>query len=119
MTSRSRPIIPITTLTSPDIAPYQPFIDATTGKLYSDNTEAYWKKLDQTIEEYIDHPESKFENGTRSGAMHRMHLNVKSIHYIGKEANELEETEIVGLDDSAYVEYLPLVTGNNKVPCSR
>lgn len=73
------------------------------GKLYLENTEAYWKKLDQTIEEYLVHPESKFENGNRSGIMRRTHLTVKSIHIIGKEFNELE---ILGLDEP-YVDYLP------------
>jgi len=43
--------------------PYQPFIDANSGKLYEEKTELYWKKLDLTVEGYIDHPESKFENG--------------------------------------------------------
>ncbi|MGO9644026.1 MAG: hypothetical protein ACLPY5_04695 [Candidatus Bathyarchaeia archaeon] len=46
--------------------------------------------------------------------MRRRHLNVKSIRYIGKEANELEETEVLGLDEYTYVEYLPAVTEDNK-----
>jgi hypothetical protein len=83
------------------------FVDANTGKLYSENMEAYWKNFEQTIEEYLDHPESKFENGDCSGTMRRMHLNVNSIHFIGKESNELQETEIVGLDEESYVHYLP------------
>ena len=116
MNSRKGPIIPLTNFTSPEYAPFQPFIDATTGKLYSDKTEAYWKKLDQTIKEYIDHPESKFQNGHSNGKMRRHHLTVGSIVYIGKESNELDETEILGVDDEAYVEYLPAVTGDNKVP---
>ncbi len=108
MNSRERPIFPLTNFTDPNLAPFQPFTDAKTGQLYDDMTEAYWKKLDQTIGEYVDHPERKFENGDRSGTMRRRHLNVKSIRYIGKEANELEETEVLGLDDDTYVEYSPL-----------
>ncbi len=49
-------------------------------------------------------------NGDGSGIMRRRYLNVKSIRYIGKEANELEETEVLDLDEDAYVES---VTGNN------
>jgi hypothetical protein len=66
MTSRSgEPIVPLTNFTSKyGQAPYQPFIDAKTGKLYGEATELYWKRLDKTIEEYVDHPEIKFENGT-------------------------------------------------------
>jgi hypothetical protein len=107
MTIRNRPIIPLTSFTTPNLAPYQMFVDANTGKLYSENMEAYWKNFEQTIEEYLDHPESKFENGDCSGTMRRMHLNVNSIHFIGKESNELQETEIVGLDEESYVHYLP------------
>ena len=86
-------------------APYQPFIDANSGKLYEENTEVYWKTLKKTVEEYIDHPESKFENGQHCGTMRRRHLGVDSILYIGKEPNELEETQILGTDEEAYVEY--------------
>jgi hypothetical protein len=61
--------------------------------------------LYKTVEEYVDHPESKFENGQRCGTMRRRHLRVNSILCIGKEANELEETQILGIDEETYVEY--------------
>jgi len=114
MPGRKGPIIPLTHFTRPELAPLQTFTDARTGKLYNDATEVYWKRLDRAIVEYVDHPESKFENGDRSGTMRRRHLNVNSICYIGKEANELEETEVLGLDEDTYVEYLPPVSDNNK-----
>jgi hypothetical protein len=106
MPSKSgRPIIPITQFTSDtDLAPYQPFIDAKTGDLYEAN-QLYWETLDKTVESYIDHPESKFENGESTGKMHRRHIRLKSVVYIGKEANELGESEILGLDEEAYVHY--------------
>ena len=88
-----KPVVPLTPFTREyGLAPYQRFIDANTGKPYEENTELYWKTLNTTVEEYIDHPESKFENGQHCGTMRRRHLRVGSIHYIGKEANELEET---------------------------
>ena len=61
------------------------------------------------IEEYVDHPESKFENGAHRGTMRRcrLYLRKDAITYIGKEGNELEETEIYGLDEDSYVEYRP------------
>ena len=100
------PIIPLTPFTSEyGQAPYQPFIDAKSGRLYDENTELFWKRLDTTVEEYVDHPESKFENGDRCGTMRRRHLRADSIHYIGKEANELEETQILGIDEETYVGY--------------
>lgn len=106
VSKNGEPIIPITRFTSEyGQAPYQPFVDTKSGRLYEENTELYWKTLKRTVEEYIDHPESKFENGERCGTMHRRHLAVDSIRYIGKEANELEESEILGTDDESYVEY--------------
>jgi hypothetical protein len=107
MTSkRDAPIIPITQFTSDtESAPYQPFIDARTGRMYEDATQLYWETLDETVENYIDHPESKFENGESTGKMRRPHIRSKLVVYIGKEANELEEPEILGLGEDAYVHY--------------
>jgi hypothetical protein len=106
VSKNGEPIIPLTQFTSEyGQAPYQPFIDAKSGRLYEENTELYWKKLDKTVGDYIDHPENKFENGQRYGTMRRRHSVADSILYIGKEANELEESEILGVDDETYVEY--------------
>jgi hypothetical protein len=106
LSENGEPIIPLAQFTSEyGQAPYQPFIDTKSGRLHEENTELYWKTLDKVVEEYIDHLESKFENGDRSGAMRRRHLVADSIRYIGKEAKELEESEILGADDETYVEY--------------
>jgi hypothetical protein len=100
------PIVPITPFTSHvSHVPYQPFIDAKTGRLYEENTQLYWKRLDKTVEDYIDHPESKFENGSHCGTMLRRHLSVQAVKYIGKESNELEAAEILGVDKQSYLEY--------------
>jgi len=108
-TRRAKPIVPITPFVRPcDLAPFQSLIDASSGKPYNRNTEVYWKKLDTAVEEYVDHPESKFRNGDRTGKMHRRHLFVEQdgIKCIGKDSNEIEETEILGVADETYVEYL-------------
>jgi hypothetical protein len=106
VSKNGEPIIPLTQFTPQyGQAPYQFFVDTKSGKLYEENTELYWKTLKKTVEEYIDHPESKFENGERCGTMRRRHLRVDSIHYVGKEANELEETQILGTYEETYVEY--------------
>ena len=102
----NEPIYPLTSFTKNyDQAPYQPFIDAHTGKLYNKHTHHYWNTLDKMIEDYIDHPESKFKNGNKTGKMRRRHVFVKKIIYIGKETNELEETEILGINRNSYAEY--------------
>jgi hypothetical protein len=35
----------------------------------------------------------------------RLHVTKNNIHYIGKEADEIEETEVLGVSDRSYVEY--------------
>jgi hypothetical protein len=106
VSKNGEPIIPLTQFTSQyGQAPYQLFVDTKSGKLYDEAAEIYWKTLNRTVEEYMGHPESKFENGDRCGTMRRRHLRVDSIHYIGKEANELEETQILGIDDETYAKY--------------
>jgi len=59
------------------------------------------------VREYLDHPESKFENGEKQGRMKRRHLHIEEdgIQYIGKEANEIEDTEVLGMSENSYVEY--------------
>jgi hypothetical protein len=37
--------------------------------------------------------------------MHRRHIIVDNMVYIGKESNELEATVILGLNEGSYVEY--------------
>ncbi len=59
------------------------------------------------MHEYLNHSESKIQNGEETGKMKRRHLLVgaKGIKYIGKESNELEETEVLGVLEDSYVEY--------------
>jgi hypothetical protein len=103
------PIHPITRFTKRiEEAPFQPFIDYNTGKRYAGGSELYWKSLSGIIYEYLNHAESKFRNGHETGKMKRRHVHVQKkgqIHYIGKEADQIEQTEILGIDDESYVEY--------------
>jgi len=98
-------IHPITSYGDPRLAPFQPFVDYITGQVYDECTEAYWKTLQSSIESYIDHPESKFRDGRETGKLHRKHAQVQQICYIGKESNELEQTEAIGVDKDAYANY--------------
>jgi hypothetical protein len=102
------PIHPITRFTrKTEEAPFQPFIDYNSGKRYSGGSQLYWRPLSTIVHEYLNHPETKFRNGQQTGKMQRRHLHIHRgrIHYIGKEADELEETGILGADDESYVEY--------------
>jgi len=102
---RGELIHPVAKFGDSKLAPFQPFIDYATGKLYTEYAESYWRTLESTIEQYIDHPESKFRDGDATGKLHRRCIKVKKICYIGKETNELDETEILGVDKDTYTEY--------------
>ena len=102
------PIHPITRFPKrTEEAPFQPFIDYNTGKRYTSGSQLYWKPLSTIVREYLNHPEAKFRNGHQTGKMKRRHLHIqkRQIHYIGKEAGQIEETQILGTDDESYVEY--------------
>jgi hypothetical protein len=109
LSDTGEPIHPITRFTKrTEEAPFQPFIDYNTGERYPGGSQLYWKTLSSMMREYLDHPESKFHNGAQTGKMKRRHLHIQKkdqIHYIGKEADQIEQTEILGVDDESYVEY--------------
>ncbi len=84
-------------------AVYHDFMD------YNDKTRTkmrgieYWKPLWDTFQEYLRHPESKFDGNT--GILRRKHVEVSKIVHIGKESNNLDENEILGVDSDSYEIY--------------
>jgi len=62
------------------------FIDYYSGEIYKGMK--YWKPLSDVIEDYINHPEAKFEGDV--GVLSRRHIKPTTEEYIGKEANKLE-----------------------------
>jgi hypothetical protein len=57
----------------------------------------------------MDHAESKFTPDKRAtGRLPRRHVVIDedSIRYIGKETNDLEESETVGVSEDNYIEYV-------------
>ncbi len=108
------PIIPMLPYVNPKRSreiPYMDFIDYKTVTTYSNKesmpmpTEYYWKPLSIVLEDYINHHESKFDGDL--GLLRRKHItiNKNSIRYIGKESNNLEIAEILGVQQDDYVEY--------------
>ncbi len=88
------------------------FLDHKTGKVYphkgSLDTQKYWKMLDQTFEDYINHPEAKSDGDTGELVRKHLEMNKDSIKYIGKEANNLELSMIRGVfaeDNNEYVNH--------------
>lgn len=92
-----------------DEVPYLPFVDYKTGVSYPNDTSLdtryYWKPLSEVMQDYLDHTESKSDGDV--GILKRKYLTINklSICYIGKESNELEETQIVGVSKTNILEY--------------
>lgn len=66
---------------------YGPFIDYETREIKQGSQ--YFKPLSETILQYIEHPESKFDGDT--GVLKRKHIQADGLVYIGKEANNIED----------------------------
>ncbi|MGC8652167.1 MAG: hypothetical protein ACP5UH_02870 [Candidatus Micrarchaeia archaeon] len=97
-------IIPILAYTkNTDIVPFSPFTDYKTGKEYKDNTQFYWKPFSEFLFGYMDHKDNKYDGDT--GELRRKHIDIGDIEHIGKESNNLEETEVIGVSDNDYVIY--------------
>ena len=63
----------------------------------------YWKPFWDIFLEYLRHPEAKFEGET--GILKKKHIVADRILYIGKESNNLDESEILGVDSDGYEIY--------------
>jgi len=99
-----KPIIPMLPYTEyTNKIKYSPFVDYKTGKIYSENTEYYWKPMSELFFDYINHKEEKFEGDI--GMLKQRHVNITDLDYIGKESNSLEESETIGVQDDNYVYY--------------
>lgn len=57
----------------------------------------------QIFTEYLNHPESKMDGDV--GILERKHVKVTGIIHIGKESNELEESELLGVGSGSYETY--------------
>ncbi|MEM2160843.1 MAG: hypothetical protein QXN55_07820, partial [Candidatus Nitrosotenuis sp.] len=99
-----KPVKPLAPYRNPTKhAVYEDFIDYNqkNGKLL--RGVEYWKNMSKLILEYLRHPESKFDGDI--GVLQRKHVIVSEIKQIGKESNDLDESDIFGLDSESYVVY--------------
>lgn len=102
--STKEPIIPIMAYTKNlDIVSFSPFTDYKTGKEYKDNTRFYWKPFSEFLFGYMDHNDNKYDGNI--GELKRKYIDIGDIEHIGKESNNLEETEVIGVSDNDYVIY--------------
>ena len=74
---------------------HEDFIDYNSGEVF--NSVEYWKPMDDIFFDYENHRESKFYGDV--GLLRRKHLSVKSVVHIGKESNNLENTQVLGVRD--------------------
>jgi hypothetical protein len=78
------------------------------GRLHSDRlplpSTEYWHTLDDVLTQYVMHNDNKFDYDNE-GISHRKHIIADWIRYIGKETNNLDETQITGIDSDSYLEY--------------
>lgn len=76
---------------------HKKFIDYKTGNILKGIE--YWKPLSDTLWEYMNHKESKFEGDI--GILERKHVYVDEIIHIGKETGNIEEIGILDLPNYA------------------
>ena len=93
-------------------APYQnPAKLAVYGKFVDYNNkdgpmlqgEQYWKNFWSVFEDYLRHPENKFDGDI--GVLKRKDVWISNVTHIGKESNGLDDVELLGLDEDSYVDY--------------
>ena len=88
---------------------YGDFIDYQSGKVM--NGIEYWKPMHTVFWDYLNHPESKFDGNT--GKLERKHLHVRTIMHIGKESDNLDVANVMGVQDGAYTVYARTQTSTN------
>lgn len=84
-------------------AVYSEFVDYNAKSRHKFQGKEYWKPFWDVFLEYLNHPESKLEGNV--GVLQRRHVVVSEIVHIGKESNNLEESEIIGVDSGSYEIY--------------
>ncbi len=77
------------------------FVDHNTGK--SLLGQEYWKKFVGVFWDYLNHLESKFDGDV--GVLTRKHVKVYSVIHVGKESNNLDIAEVLGVEKDDYVIY--------------
>lgn len=84
-------------------AAYSEFVDYHSKSRHRFQGKEYWKPFWDVFLEYLSHPESKLEGNV--GVLHRRHVVMSGIVHIGKESNNLEESEIMGVGSGNYETY--------------
>ena len=102
------PMIPFLSDNKQNQASFMPFVDYNSGKRYPEDSlesEFYWKPLSENFADYSNHPESKSSGDI--GLLKRLKIKISksSIQYIGKESNNLDESNTTGMNSESYTRY--------------
>ncbi|MEO9307469.1 MAG: DNA polymerase [Nitrososphaera sp.] len=84
-------------------AVYHDFIDYNDKLGTKMRGKEHWQSLWDVFRQYLNHQESKFEGKT--GVLKRKHVTVSNVVHIGKESNNLDESEVLGVDSDSYEVY--------------
>lgn len=82
---------------------YGQFVDYNGKSRLKFQGKEYWKPFWDVFLEYLNHSESKLEGDV--GVLQRRHVVVSGIVHIGKESNNLSESEMIGVGSGGYEEY--------------
>ena len=88
---------------------YRDFTDYRTGMISNElplPLEAYWHNLEDVLTAYVRHDDYKFDYIDNKAV--RKHIFADKIRYIGKESNNLDESQVMGIKDNSYLEYVNL-----------
>jgi len=91
-----KPMAPFTK--DPQKVVHQQFIDYSTGNVLCGME--YWKPMTEVYFNFKKHPEAKFAGDV--GVLQRRHVRIKSVINIGKESNNLDDSEILGVKTDDY-----------------
>ncbi|WP_148701870.1 hypothetical protein [Candidatus Nitrososphaera evergladensis] len=83
------------------VCAYEDFIDYNSDKMLKG--QHYWKKFSGVVRDYANHREAKFDGS--KGILTRKHIRVSSVVHIGKESNDLEVSEVLGVNDDTTLAY--------------
>jgi hypothetical protein len=104
------PMMPYVEKSKTQEAPYREFLDYKTGKSYpnedSMDTKEYWKPMSEVFSDYVRHNDAKSEGKIGLLRRRRLTINSDSIHYIGKESNELEKSDVMGVSSDDTIQYV-------------
>lgn len=93
-------------------AAFSDFVDYNDKSRHKFQGKEYWKPFWDMFLEYLNHVESKMEGDI--GVLQRRHVTVSGIVHIGKESNNLEESELSGVGSESYEMYEDLKNLDDK-----